>query len=84
MSCAPERESHQSGIGNLRNRELTGQLRSPLQDVVNVLHHNALHVVQLAVDVVQVTARPAVHKRLLCLLDVRVCERKMDRLVVAA
>ena len=54
---------------------LTGQLRSPLQDVVDILHHDTLYVVQFSVDVVQVPTRPTVHERLLRLLDVRVCGR---------
>ena len=44
-----------------RHRRRTGQSLSALQHVIYVLHHDALHVLQLRVQLAEVTARARVH-----------------------
>lgn len=60
----------------------TGELNAALQHVVDVLHHDALHVLQLCTHVSQVVPRARVHVRLLGPLYLSVCSTKHNQLLL--
>ena len=54
----------------------TRQSLTALQDIVDILNHDSLHILQFVVDVVDVSARSRVGVRFLRLLNVRGWIRK--------